>query len=396
MIRATRSITIFIFALAAGCARQQPIEGGDGVPGVIIDHSPAASKQYIGSPSIAVLPNGEYLASHDFFGPGSTRRVTRIFASRDRGQTWEQRAELDGQWWSSLFVHRGAAYIMGTSQEYGFCVIRRSTDNGHTWTTPADRKSGLLHGDGPYHTAPMPVVIHQGRIWRAMEDAQGPGGWGKRFRAFMMSAPEDADLLDADAWTSSNRLGRNEEWLDGNFGGWLEGNAVVTPEGEIVNILRADYKLGPEEKAAVIQVSEDGSEITFDPVTGFIDFPGGCKKFSIRFDPKTRLYWALANWVPQSFKNPNPERTRNTLALISSPDLNAWTVRSVILHHPDTKNHGFQYADWLFEGDDIIAVVRTAHDEPGGAVAHNQHDANYMTFHRIRNFRRARVNPFAE
>ena len=39
------------------------------------------------------------------------------------------------------------------------------------------------------------------------------------------------------------------------------------------------------------------------------------------------------------------------------------------------------------DGDDIIAVSRTAYDDGFGG-AHRAHDANYMTFHRIRNFRR--------
>ena len=34
-----------------------------------------------------------------------------------------------------------------------------------------------------------------------MEDKGGPGtGWGRHFRAFMMSAPVDADLLEAEGW----------------------------------------------------------------------------------------------------------------------------------------------------------------------------------------------------
>ncbi|MFN7928414.1 MAG: sialidase family protein [Blastocatellia bacterium] len=116
------------------------------VPGVVIDYSPAASQQYIGSPSIAVLPNGEYVASHDFFGPGSTYSKMSVFGSRDKGQTWEKRADLDGQWWSSLFVHKGALYLMGTTKEYGFTVIRRSTDGGRTWTEPRDREYRLAVG----------------------------------------------------------------------------------------------------------------------------------------------------------------------------------------------------------------------------------------------------------
>jgi hypothetical protein len=80
-------------------------------------------------------------------------------------------------------------YLIGTSKEYGHAVIRRSEDAGKTWTNPADKSSGLLLDAGRYHCAPQPVLIHAGRIWRAMEDAMGPGGWGSHFRAFMMSAP---------------------------------------------------------------------------------------------------------------------------------------------------------------------------------------------------------------
>jgi hypothetical protein len=81
-----------------------------------------------------------------------------------------------------------------------------------------------------------------------------------------------------------------------------------------------------------------------------------------------------------------PIAIRNTLALIRSADVRNWEIRSILLDHPDVHYHGFQYADWLFDGDDIIAVVRTAYDdtETGADSAHN---ANYLTFHRFENFR---------
>ena len=356
----------------------------DDVPGVVIDHIPASTRCYIGSPSIAVLPDGTYVASHDIFGPGSTSDTTLIFRSEDGGRTWRRCAEIKGQFWSSLFIHRGSLYLMGTSKHHGNVIIRRSEDGGMTWTEPEDRKSGLLLDDARYHTAPVPTVVHEGRLWRAMEDAMGPDGWGRHFRAFVMSAPVDADLLDADSWICSNRLGSDPSWLDGGFGGWLEGNVVVTPEGEVVNILRADHRRLPE-KAAVIHVSPDGRKITFDPADGFIDLPGGCKKFTIRYDDRTGLYWSLTNITLEKHKDENIERVRNTVVLISSSDLRDWAVHKIILHHPDTRYHAFQYLDWQFEGEDIIAVARTAYDDGLGG-ANNQHDANFMTFHRISGF----------
>jgi len=151
------------------------------VPGVVIAHSPASSGLYIGSPSIAVLPNGEYVASHDFFGPKSAEGVkalTRVYASADRGKTWQQRSEIVGAFWSTLFVHREALYLLGTDKHHGNAVIRRSTDQGRTWTTPATVETGLLRDNGEYHCAPMPVVGHNGRLWRGMEWRSPPVGDG--------------------------------------------------------------------------------------------------------------------------------------------------------------------------------------------------------------------------
>lgn len=363
----------------------QPAGGNPQPPGVVIDFSPAQDKQYIGSPSIAILPDGSYVASHDFFSPGNQGDRTLVFRSTNQGKTWQRSADLRGQWWSGLFVHRGQLYLMGTSQAYGKCVIRRSTDGGRNWTDPQDEKTGILLAAGKYHTSSMPVVVHQGRVWRAMEDGDGPGGWGSHFRAFVMSASDDADLLAASSWTTTNRLGRNPDWLDGRFGGWLEGNAVVTPEGGIVDILRADTKTQPE-KAAIIQISADGRTASFDPAHGFIDFPGGAKKFSIRYDAAGKAYWSLVNWTPPKYASEQASRVRNTVALARSVDLRGWELRTVLIHHPDQKFHGFQYADWLIDGDDAVAAIRTAYDEPAGQ-AHNQHDANYLTFHRWPRFR---------
>jgi len=357
-------------------------------PGVVVAHSPASSRQYLGSPSLARLGDGEWIVAHDLFGPGTSGDVIRLYASADGGRTWKRRGETRG-FWSSLFVHRGDLYLLGTRRQDGDLVVRRSVDAGRTWTEPTNVRTGLLRSDARYHTAPMPVVEHDGRLWRAFENVMGPGGWGSNFRSFVMSAPVDADLLDAGSWTYSNWIGRDAQWLGGQFGGWLEGNIVVTPQGALVNILRADYR-HPDEKAAVIRIREDGRTVEFDPATGFVPFPGGCKKFTIRRDPLDGGYWSLANWIPPSQRGGNVERTRNTLALLHSPDLESWTVRCVLLHHPDREHHGFQYADFLLDGADLVAVVRTAFDDGEGG-AHSAHDANYITFHRWPAFRGVRM-----
>lgn len=50
------------------------------------------------------------------------------------------------------------------------------------------------------------------------------------------------------------------------------------------------------------------------------------------------------------------------------------------------RGHAFQYVDWLFEGDDLIAASRTAYDEGLGGRS-QFHDAHFLTFHRVRHFR---------
>jgi hypothetical protein len=205
----------------------------------------------------------------------------------------------------------------------------------------------------------------------------------------MMSAPLDANLLKASSWTFSNHIARDPAWLGGKFNAWLEGNAVVTPEGKIVNILRVDFN--PEGGiAAIARVSDEGRKITFDPEHDLIGFPGGATKFTIRRDLQTHLYWTLSNFTPAFHRDTRAASTRNTLALASSKDLHEWTVRCVALYHPDEKHHAFQYVDWLFEGDDIILTSRTAYDDGLGG-AHRFHDANFLTFHRIKNFRNLEI-----
>ena len=368
------------------------------VPGVVISHSLASSGLYIGSPSLAVLANGDYLASHDLFGPKSKEfqcPTVIVFRSQDHGASWRRVAEIQCAFWQTLFVHRAAAYLMGTDKHHGRIVIRRSTDGGATWTEPRDTNCGLLTTRGEYHTAPVPVIEQSGRLWRAFEDATGGTKWGERYCAGILSIPADADLLCATNWTFSNFLRRDPKWLDGKFGGWLEGNAVVAPNGRVVNVLRVDTPSLPE-KAAIVEVSQDGRSVSFDSSKGFIDLPGGAKKFTIRKDPQGGGYWTLASICRPTFAGAagedklsrKPAEVRNTLALLHSDDLRTWETRRILLHHPDSAKHGFQYVDWQFEGDDLIAACRTAYDDGQGG-ANSFHDANFLTFHRIQKFRSA-------
>lgn len=364
---------LFLNAYAQEKSRVNP-------PGIVVAYNPASTGKYLGSPSICILPDGSYLAAHDFFGKKTSEDESVIYKSTDKGKSWKEIARLR-QFWSALFLHKGSIYFIGTIQAHNNYVIRKSTDGGYTWTEPS------IIVQGKFHCAPTPIVEHNGRLWRALEDAEGGTEWPKRYGAFLISASVDSDLLKAESWTRTQTAWCNESYLNHEFKGWLEGNAVIDKNGEMANLIRVHTLSKDKEYAAIIHAKADGS-IAFDASKDFIDLPGGSKKFTVRYDSQTKRYWTLVNYVPVAYRGKEQmDRIRNTLVLCSSADLKKWDMHKELLFHPDYKKHGFQYADWVFDGKDIIFLSRTAYDDLKGG-AQNFHNTNYITFHRIDNFKK--------
>lgn len=380
-------LTLFSFSATLDVQGSSPVYQQP--PGVVIAHYAKQTKKYVGSPSLCILPNGTYLASHDEFGPGAKSpdgSLTQIYQSKDRGLTWQHLTTLKGQYWSTLFLHRGKINIFGTrGGNNNDIIIRCSTDNGEHWTMPTDESTGILF-KGHYHTAPVPVIEYKGRLWRAFENMAPNTPWGKRFRAMVISAPADADLLDAHQWRASNELPFDSTYLNGKFNGWLEGNFVVGPHGKMFDILRVDAPKLNEEYAAFVHIKKGGKKVSFNPQTDFHLFPGGAKKFTVRYDEQSGLYWMLANGLLHPVRK-SPFYYRNAQMLCCSKDLIHWKQCKTVLAHPDNKVHAFQYVDWQFDGNDIIFVSRTAYDDATGG-ADSYHNANYLTFHRVKDFRR--------
>ncbi|MCU6794329.1 fibronectin type III domain-containing protein [Paenibacillus sp. WQ 127069] len=360
------------------------------VPGIVVnyihpdDYTYDFSGRSPASPSIVKLPDGTLLASHDVFWGLGGQNLSKIFQSTDDGQSWSFLCDLYPCFWGKLFLHRGALYMLGTSTEYGALLIGRSDDGGATWSEPTELIPAGSREEGGPHKAPMPIVEHEGRIWSAVEY----GSWSLGGHATgVISAPADADLLDSANWAIAPFLPYNNEWpgvIEGGRPSLLEGNIVIAPGGRLVNLLRYNTGKGNPDygRAIILNVNtiHPDADLTFGSV---IDFHGNMSKFTVHYDPVSGRYWSLVNRVTL----PNVSQ-RNILSLVSSADLESWQVHTDALNYQDNGwmeddlKVGFQYVDWLFNGDDMIYLSRTALND-----AYNFHNANYMTFHTLEKFR---------
>jgi hypothetical protein len=381
LVFATLSVTLALVAVFLAPWSTETIDFSR-VPGVVVHRLPVPSLAdrlagraiYTASPSIAVLPSGEYVITDNLFGPrsGAERSgTTHVFRSRNRGLHWEQLAVLRDMKRGSLFVHRRSLYLLGYRAAPGDMLIRRSDDGGRTWTTPRDELSGVLFR-GSFGGTPNRPVVHGGRIWIAQS--------GRR----VLSAPLDADLLRADSWTLSRRADTNR----GPFGK----EAVIT-EAQVVASPKTGVVVLPKIKGhaftALLRAGPDPRKLR-DPQPGdWVAFPGGEKKFAAGFDPESGWFFALSNPVLPAYRNSGwpPEMIRNAAALVISRDLTVWRIATVFLESSNVDHEAFQYLGYDFDGEDLVIASRTAM-EVGDGKPPRGHDSNLTTFHRIENFRR--------
>jgi hypothetical protein len=323
------------------------------------------------------------VATHARFGAGSGADVaglTKVFRSSDRGQSWSLVATLDGILRASLFVHNGALHLLGAEAEGKPNVIRRSYDNGATWSTPTGNTSGMLERGGL--GTPNNPVLFAGRIWS-----------GATRRVF--SAPLAANLLWSGSWTLSPDPGSNPAWLDGAFVDMTEGQVVASPEQGVVVL----PKVRALPYTALVRVDPAYPDVvSFDPERDFVPLPGGEKKFGAAHDPQSGRFFVLGNPVlPAHASHPTlggtPELIRNTAAVLSSPDLRAWRVEKIFLYTANLAYEGFQYFNFAIAGDDLLVASRTAF-AVGGNRPPRAHDANLLTFHRIAQFRDLRPDHY--
>ena len=350
------------------------------------DRAYGFSGQYLCSPCMLRHPDGFLLASMDVYQSNAPQNLSMIFRSDDDGKTWNHQTDLFPCFWPRMFLHRGVLYVLACSTEYGDLLIGASYDGGLTFTEPTVllRGSNGKNKQTGVHKNPQPVVEFEGRLYNTLEW----GSWGAGYHAAMvMSADADADLLDADSWSFSAPLRYNESWEGvgkGKSNGTIEGCLAIGKDGKLYNVMRYDMtKLEPNYGLALryeVNTADPDAPLRFDRA---IDFPANHSKFQVRYDEKSGFFFSIATRLT----SPQTNTHRTLLSLMVSEDMLNWRTVCDLFDEraadPDGKKIGFQYVDFFFEGNDILYLCRTAMNN-----AHNFHDSNYITFHRIQDFRK--------
>ena len=344
------------------------------------DDAYSFSGKYLCSPSIVRHPDGFLLASMDLFNYSAPQNLTLIFRSDDDGKTWHYLNELMPCFWGKMFIHQGDLYMLACSTEYGDLLIGKSTDGGKTFSAPVCllRGSNGKNGNNGIHKNPQNILIHNNRLYNTLEW----GSWANKeycHAAMVMSINLNDDLLCPENWsftepkkfepsaTEISHLPHNTMTI--------EGTLAINPDGKLLNVMR----FGGDKCAIAYLVDTEDPDA---PLTHShcIPFPANRSKFMIKFDTISKKYYSIACRL----KDDAPLHSRNLLSLMVSNDLLNWRLQYDLIDYSDSDPDkvGFQYVDFEFEGDDIIFLCRTAVNN-----AHNYHDSNYSTFHRIRNFR---------
>lgn len=379
-------------------------------------------------PAIEILPGGRIVTTmltHDKGGAAGRQWVVSVFTSDDRGASWAHRKDLamvDGQ----PFAAGGAVYVIGGREDL---FISRSED-GTTWSDLVPLKTGRQ-----WYSFPGPPIRTGGRVFLEKECRTVPVSHGFPvwlLAPVVMSAPLDADLTRAEAWSFSNALGfhevlarhgkpnlmgvpfnalkprKTEPGVPPDQGmGWGEGNLVriVDPAhvwhdaaGRTLHIfLRAETGRSGLAAVAKAVCSEDGS-IAVDlerapsgePIL-FVPLPGGQGAFNILHDGETRRYWLLSSQSLDSMRKPAslgawhyglPANERARIALHFSRNCMDWCFAGIAADGGGRKR-SFFHASAVIDGEDLVMVMRVA-DE----AAVNQHDSNIIAFQRIRCFRK--------
>ncbi len=349
------------------------------------DDAYSYSGKFLCSPSLVRHPDGFLLASMDVYNAHYPQNLSFVFRSDDNGETWRYQCELFPCFWGKLFIVGKRVYMLSVNTEYGDLQIGYSDDGGKSFCVPIPLFRGSAGVSRPHrpgvHKNPQPVVEYGGRLWITLEW----GSWGIKAHSPMVgSVPVDADIMNPANWSFSPPVPYDPAWegcAEGTSTGNIEGCLVIEPDGKLYNHMRYDMTKCEPNYGRILryEVNTDDPEAPLIYKSA-VQFDGNHAKFEIKYDEVSGYYYSIIDRITESARSSH----RDLLSLMRSKDASSWELVCDLIdrrgENPD--KIGFQYVDFLFEGDDLLWLCRTA-DNGAGSF----HDSNYITFHRTRFFR---------
>ncbi len=313
-----------------------------------------------------------------------------IVRSRDDGTSWQPVTALpyyavapwqyDGALY--LFVNKGGR----TFRNDDFLLLR-SEDGGSSWSEP------VTLFEGHYWNCHTSMVKRDGRLYWATDDLSP----GENERGPCVVVGDlSGDLMDPASWRMSNTVpypGIPDQLINSAFADlpsrYLEPN-VIDIEGRL-RILAA---VKPKRQTttglcAVFDITDDGETVDLS-FRQYHPMPGGQLKFDIVWDDISRMFWAVLNlaadgqdalgWHTEEGRPGRGSNDRRFLMLYYGVDGLNWFPAGCVAR-AGKLSQSFMYPKLVIDDDDLGIISRSSVDAP------NRHDADYATFHRVRNFR---------
>ncbi len=348
----------------------------------------------------------------------------RIFTSDDEGKTFAIKHRFPFMH-ARPFEFEGSLYVLGQCNDL---MIIRSDDNGESWSEPYR----LTDGED-WHQAPCNVLYQKGNVYIVMEkrSSRKITGWKvNNIAPVLMRGKCGSDLTKRENWTFASELYFDEvvdksklEYFGVPFHwttpdtyveiapgrgcaeiGWLETNIVklydenhyLYDENTMHLLMRAHTGMtGYGAIAKVVEKSDGSMETLVEKVPSgkslvYIPLPGGQMKFHIVYDETTKLYWLLSTQATDSMTKAEmlpakrynlPDNERRRLVLHFSGNCFDWCFAGVVAIG-EKENMSRHYAAMAIKGNDLLIVSRSGDED-----AISAHDTNFVSFHKIRNFR---------
>ncbi len=368
----------------------------------VVYHNPDP-ESYVEGCGLVRLEDGAFLAVAPVVPRvefSQARRVEQstihLVRSEDSGKSWKEVSSLP--YYSAVpWTHGGKVYLFankpGSKSRNDDLLLLKSEDGGKSWSAP------VTLFKGHYWNCHTGMVIKNQHLYWAVDDLALGKNRGPRAVAGDLSK----DLMDPASWRISEPVpfpGIPAPLTNPAFAEqpsqYLEPNVI-----EVRGRLRVLATVKPNRQStaglcAVLDLEDTGEKLELKFVQ-FHPMPGGQLKFCVLRDEPSQLFWATANLVVDAQRTADFWETaekggrfwghgtggndRRFLMLLYGLDGLNWFQAGCVAQAPKL-SQSFMYAKPLIDGDDLVLISRTSINAP------NQHDADYATFHRLKDFRK--------